>query len=243
MKRSFLKLFLAFNLALILSFFLIIPGFAEDETETLTITTYYPAPFGVYNELRTKRMAIGDTYYDASQHPWDEDGMIDPGEIAQDLDLVVEGKVAIGKTEPPLNDLTIYRTGPASIGLDSGDDTKQTFINLVTKGDISPGDRTSPPPAHMSLWHIVAKGDKYPQANEPNNLKLDYWNGTKWIETLILKSDGNVGIGTIDPQAKLEVKGGVIKATDGLVIEVREDAPPADELVPGRIWLQSKLEK
>ena len=32
--------------------------------EQVTITTYYPAPYGVYNELRSKRMAIGDTYYD-----------------------------------------------------------------------------------------------------------------------------------------------------------------------------------
>jgi len=31
------------------------------EGETITITTYYPSPYGVYNHLQAKRMAVGDT--------------------------------------------------------------------------------------------------------------------------------------------------------------------------------------
>ena len=38
--------------------------------ETLTLTTYYPAPYGVYVELRSKRMAIGNNYFDPSAYPW-----------------------------------------------------------------------------------------------------------------------------------------------------------------------------
>ena len=32
--------------------------------EKITITTYYPSPYGVYNELQTNKMAIGDTNED-----------------------------------------------------------------------------------------------------------------------------------------------------------------------------------
>ena len=34
----------------------------EEEEETLTIATYYPAPYGIYNEMRAKKMAVGDNY-------------------------------------------------------------------------------------------------------------------------------------------------------------------------------------
>ena len=33
-------------------------AFAE---ESITITTYYPSPYGVYNELQTNKFAVGDT--------------------------------------------------------------------------------------------------------------------------------------------------------------------------------------
>lgn len=36
-------------------------SFAQEEGETITITTYYPSPYGVYNHLQAKRMAVGDT--------------------------------------------------------------------------------------------------------------------------------------------------------------------------------------
>jgi len=67
-------------------------GFTQ-EGETLTITTYYPSPYGVYKELRAKKMAIGDSYYDASRYVWGDD-------IDSDADLVVEGKVGIGTMRP-----------------------------------------------------------------------------------------------------------------------------------------------
>ena len=67
--------------------------FSQSSQNTLTITTYYPAPFGVYKELRTKRMAIGDNYYRSSDYSWGVD-------IDSDADLVVEGNVGIGTTNP-----------------------------------------------------------------------------------------------------------------------------------------------
>ena len=62
-------------------------------TKEITITTYYPSPVGIYKELRAKRMAIGDNYYNPSGYPWDS-------KIPSDADLVVEGKVGIGTNDP-----------------------------------------------------------------------------------------------------------------------------------------------
>jgi len=75
--------------------------FAEEQ---ITITTYYPSPYGIYKELRSQRMAIGDVYYDPQQYCWRDSviggcGVIDPGNT--DVDLVVEGRVSIGDESPP----------------------------------------------------------------------------------------------------------------------------------------------
>lgn len=45
-------------LGLSLSLLVFSCAFAED---SLTITTYYPSPYGVYNQLATNRLAVGDT--------------------------------------------------------------------------------------------------------------------------------------------------------------------------------------
>ena len=58
--------------------------------EQLTIVTYYPSPFGVYNELRSKRMAIGDNYYKNSDYCWAGSCT---NTIGSNADLVVEGRV------------------------------------------------------------------------------------------------------------------------------------------------------
>ena len=63
--------------------------------EELTITTYYPSPYGVYRELRSQRMAIGDNYYETADYCWPPDACANT--IDNDADLIVEGSVGIGK--------------------------------------------------------------------------------------------------------------------------------------------------
>ena len=53
-------------------------------SEEITLTTYYPAPYGDYDELTAHKMTIGTTY----------------PVPADDGDLTVEGKVGIGTTNP-----------------------------------------------------------------------------------------------------------------------------------------------
>ena len=65
--------------------------------EEISITTYYPSPVGIYKELRAKRMAIGDSFYNSSHYCWEGSCTVS---VDSDADLVVEGKVGIGTTDP-----------------------------------------------------------------------------------------------------------------------------------------------
>lgn len=59
MHRRSVKMSLALLLVLGLIFaFGVLPCFAQEQ---LTITTYYPSPYGSYNELQTNKLAVGDT--------------------------------------------------------------------------------------------------------------------------------------------------------------------------------------
>jgi hypothetical protein len=55
-KSFFLSIFL------LLAFFLNSFSQTDDSqtNETITITTYYPSPYGVYNKLQTNMLAVGD---------------------------------------------------------------------------------------------------------------------------------------------------------------------------------------
>lgn len=69
-------------------------------TEDITITTYYPSPFGIYNELRSQRIAVGANYASAVWS-WDTDGgNPEMNEFRQDADLIVAGNVGIGTVNP-----------------------------------------------------------------------------------------------------------------------------------------------
>ena len=62
-----------------------------------------------------------------------------------------------------------------------------------------------------------------------------------WLQngSVAYYNQGNVGIGTSNPANKLEVQGGAIKATGGLIIETRTSDPTNP--VTGQIWLRTNL--
>lgn len=73
----------------------LIPLFAFAQ-EDITVTTYYPSPSGSYFELRAKRLAIGDTYFDNGQYSWEAP----LSNIPADVDLFVERDTIIGPQYP-----------------------------------------------------------------------------------------------------------------------------------------------
>jgi hypothetical protein len=72
--------------------------------------------------------------------------------------------------------------------------------------------------------------------NINSDISFQTYNGAS--TNMIIKNDGKIGIGTITPSQKLEVSGGAIKATGGLIIETRT-AAQGDPASPetGRMWL------
>ena len=89
------KLIFSFTLLMVLSVFILMPcAFPQED---ITITTYYPSPLGVYKDLRSKNLAIGDNYMDNSQYCWEGSctNLIDAA-----TDLIVEGNVGIGTANP-----------------------------------------------------------------------------------------------------------------------------------------------
>ncbi len=80
---------------LLFSFFV---SFACLAQETLTITTYYPAPFGIYQRMATNALGVGDNdasgVVDAADIP---DPVADPNQAG---DVWISGDVGIGTTAP-----------------------------------------------------------------------------------------------------------------------------------------------
>ena len=99
MKKLFYTSIIAISFLLILSSL----SFAAEE---IVITTYYPSPYGSYQELRVQRMAIGSTYYDRSLFCWRtldsscSSSATDPG---SNTSLIVQGSVGIGSPQPYLS--------------------------------------------------------------------------------------------------------------------------------------------
>ncbi len=164
--------------SIILAIFLLIPSVFLAE-ETLTITTYYPSPYGVYREMRAKRIAIGDTYYDAAEMPWEEtDG--DGGDIDYLSDLVVEGNVGIGTTSP---ESRLEITGNDSYGV---------------------GIKLNPTASGGGIWWLFAPTTS---AGADRAGHLDFTTGTALSDVRIsMNRSGNVGIGTTSAISKLTVK-------------------------------------
>lgn len=216
------RLWYIFLLGVTLVFFVASPSFSQETQETLTFTTYYPSPIGIYRELRSQRLAVGDTYYDAGQHPWDDEDLDNqPTEISQDADLVVEGNVGIGTTNPS-EKLEIASDVDADLDLLTANDgsTDTPTIHLKkAKGTLS---SLQPVQQGNSLAAVDGMGytgssftraaeisfdvDGTPQAGVvPGRLefktKPEGWTGSEWPPLrMVIRSDGNVGIGTAAPQ-------------------------------------------
>ncbi len=77
------------GIAVFLIFVLFSLSFAD---ESMTITTYYPSPYGSYNQLQTKSLGVGDN---------NVDGNFTSADVPTTTgDVWIAGKVGIGTTAP-----------------------------------------------------------------------------------------------------------------------------------------------
>lgn len=198
-KKKMKKPFLVFCFTISM-FFLCPLSYAQEQ---ITITTYYPAPVGVYTELRAQRLALGATYFNPSVNVWETAAGVPVGAtIGVNADLVVEGRVGIG-TMKPLTQVEI-RGGDVNIpvnqlGFNSG-------VRAGTRGI-----------ANTDAGWIYGEHD----ANtETSRLIIEIRDGSndqirfrsvRWdaplADVLTINGDGNVGIGTTSPTALLDVRG------------------------------------
>ena len=159
-KRSILR---GFILVLISGFLASSSVFANAQKKigTLTITTYYPSPFGVYNELRAKRMAIGDTYYDSSTTP-----------INDPADLIAEGNVGIGTSDPAAQ-LEVRNDDSADMIISSTNNQSFVFIAASEyNGDSTAGIELRGPDNTQSYIDFLADPNPY-YGGKPGN-RQDY---------------------------------------------------------------------
>jgi len=162
--------------------------------EEITITSYYPSPYGVYNELRAKKMAIGDNYIDSGNYTWESaDG--DGGEVDYNADLVVEGNLGIGTSNPN------FKT-----------DIQQ---DVTMSGDINPGS------AQLSVGGVSTPGKRMLLGYDVNSNGYGYIKagnyGVSWTSLALQPNGGNVGIGTTSPNVnmKLHVNGEIVSSALG----------------------------
>jgi hypothetical protein len=62
---------------------LMITGIAFSAGESLMISTYYPSPYGSYNEMRTNKLSVGELYNN-------------PAEAIPDNSMIVQGDIRLG---------------------------------------------------------------------------------------------------------------------------------------------------
>ncbi len=221
MVRYFISVFLVIFLT-----FFSLPAFCQtNQSETITFTTYYPSPFGVYRQLQTQTLGVGDTNYDYVVDSNDVPPATSPG------DVWIAGHVGIG-TNNPIRGLTVVGrqlpTDPVTglscdgaIGLypegpnDSAGvvfaQSKADMENCITNRDVA------------SIGIGNRKGH-FGRDGVPGDLKITTRKGydlhfvtrqpgppgpTPAPTAMIVKNNGNVGIGNLDPQAKLHVDGNI----------------------------------
>ena len=191
--------------------------------ETLTITTYYPSPYGSYKELRSQHMAIGNTYYDRSVACWDPPcpgaGVNISDNATRDVDLIIEGSLAIGRkdivdsmgTMPDLTKIALeigsngnkVPNGP-TITFRGGGDVIGTASDIIfdTNGGIA---------APVGLWFFTDSDNNSPDGSVPANgfhfsRNAEHVSDPNRDELMTISESGNVGIGTMTPVANLEIE-------------------------------------
>jgi len=175
--------------------------------ETFTLTTYYPAPFGVYNQLVTQTLGVGDnnpsiTGIDTTDAP---NPSANPG------DVWIAGKVGIG-TSQPRRSLDV-RGGPINFA----------WNDQITGGSIYASyasDSTNYDEELVITFGAYDRnGDGLINRLDSGDDRSMIWIGPEFdnggVGTIkldarkVVVANAKLGLDVGSPQAKLDVNGGV----------------------------------
>lgn len=159
---------------LLFSVLLIIAAATPVGSEEVTITTYYPAPYGEYLELYVSdKVGIGIMAPEAILQVHGADG--------------AAGNIVISGTRNPSDNLTLNAIQFKAPNSDTNPE-RRDFVLVQLEGGV--GGQTA-----LAIKSLTSTGS---------------WGA----ELLRITNDGNVGIGTSTPDAKLHIQNGFIKITD-----------------------------
>lgn len=177
--------------------------------EQITITTYYPSPVGVYNELRARRMAIGDNWFNPATNVWGT-------QIDANADLVVEGNVGIGTRTPTGGagagitlDISSGTSGDAYLVLEADTDNNNEDDNPIIRFEqdadlvnavIGLSGSTGNSPFTGTLLNSLVIG------SEDGNPNIQF--ATSDVVRMTITNTGYTGVATNAPNVTFDVRGG-----------------------------------
>jgi hypothetical protein len=182
----FLLLFLFSSLSL----------FAQTE-DSITITTYYPSPHGVYNQLQTNSFGVGDN---------NNDGTLENGDVPTTAgDVWIKGNVGIGTTNPAAGFILDIR-GNVMLSV------PRPFLAFggIDYGITYDGDARD----EMWIWANKCLTARLSGSTDAYSFRVRDGNA---VDIFAVKGTGKVGIGVPDPVYQLQLaSNSAAKPTDSL---------------------------
>lgn len=200
------KLLLLFISVMICNLYLV-PCYTQDET--LTLLTYYPAPYGVYSTVQVGTIGHFLTIdYNTNHRIYSTN--TDRIVLSHDgtaNDLVINTNANIGiRTTNPGTDLTIGGTDSSILSLSTPgtDNSHESKLHLLTYDSDNNGLFV----ASDLGWKIAARGNAFTTAGQRNDL-IFFWTQNNIDSPIMYLSHlGNVGINTTIPATNLTITGG-----------------------------------